>query len=230
MKLDIQNCDNLKKIPSSKKYRCKNKLLPQHPYRWIVSGSSGSGKTNMITWYLLKFASYDRLYIYSKHLDQPKFAMLKNFFDKIQERTGEEILFMSNDIEDVVPVDELNENCMNLVLFDDMMMEKQHSIVEYWIRSRHKNCSVISLVQKWSQVPRVCRINTNIISLFAVPNKREVNLLYSEVGMGLDKDEWIRKFKKATSDKYSFFHIVPDEKHKALRYRKNFNEIETESI
>jgi len=226
MKLDVKNCDNLKRISTGKKYRNKSKLLPQHPFRWIISGSSGSGKTNMAVYYIIKMASFDKLYIYSKHLSQPKFQMLQNFFDKIKEKTGEDILFMSNDINDVIPVDELNENCQNLVLFDDMMMEKQNSIVEYWIRSRHKNCSVMSLVQKWSNCPRVCRINTSVISLFAVPSKREVNLLYAELGMGLEKDDWIRKFKKATEKKYDFFHIVPDEKHKALIYRRNFNEIE----
>ena len=56
MKLDVMNCDDLKKIGKKKRFRNKSKLLPQNPFRWVVNGSSGSGKTNSVVYFVLKLA------------------------------------------------------------------------------------------------------------------------------------------------------------------------------
>ena len=79
---------------------------------------------------------------------------------------------------------------------DDFLLDaNQTPIIDYFVRSRHQNCSVVYLGQRWSSIPRVIRVNCNYISLFAVPSKKEINLLYSDIGCGLEKDEFIRKFK-----------------------------------
>ena len=99
---------------------------------------------------------------------------------------------MSNDLEDVIPVDELDGSIQNLVIFDDFLLSKnQTPMIDYFVRGRHKNCSVVYLGQRWSGIPRVIRLNINYISLFAVPNKKELQILYSECGMSLDKEGFI---------------------------------------
>ncbi len=233
VKLDIGNCDNIKRIKGNKKGRNKSSLVPQHKnggFRWIINGSSGSGKSNLICWAICKLLSFDRLYIYSKHLNQPKFQLIKDMFEKIQEKTEEEILFMSNSLDDVVPVDELDGNVQNLVIFDDFLLDSnQTPMIDYFVRSRHKNCSVCFLGQRWSSIPRVIRVNCNYISLFAVPSKKEINLLYSDIGCGLDKEEFIKKFKKYTKKPYDFLFIDCDAKHPSLQYRCCFNKIEIDN-
>jgi len=225
-KLEVGNCDKIKKMKGNVRYRNKSKLIPQHCFRWVINGSSGSGKSNLIVWFILHLASFDRLYIYSKHMNQPKFKLIQDFFDAIADRTGEKILYMSNDLEDVVPVDELDGSVQNLVIFDDFLLSKnQTPMIDYFVRSRHKCCSTVYLGQRWSSIPRVIRLNVNYISLFAVPNKKELQILYSECGMGLDKEGFISKFKKATKIKYDFFFIDCDAKHKALQYRCCFNKL-----
>ena len=58
--------------------------------------------------------------------------------------------------------------------------------------------------------------------IYSPGNKRELTLLYGEVGQGCD----IRKFKKATKDKYSFFFVDAKTKVSQLMYRKNFHYVE----
>ena len=70
-KLEVGNCDNIKKMKGDVRYRNKSKLIPQHKcggFRWVINGSSGSGKSNLIVWFILHLASFDRLMIYSKHM------------------------------------------------------------------------------------------------------------------------------------------------------------------
>ena len=83
-----------------------------------------------------------------RHIDQPVVQMLITFFDKIQAKTGEEILFISNDLDDVVPVDEIDSSLQNLVIFDDFILSNNLNIVqEYYVRGRHQRCSTIFLTQ-----------------------------------------------------------------------------------
>ena len=75
--------------------------------------------------------------------------MLQELFDKVADKLGEEdILSMSNDIDEVVSVDELDSDCMNLVVFDDFVMEKNQDVIkDYFVRGRHSNASTIYLTQ-----------------------------------------------------------------------------------
>jgi len=227
VKLDIQNCDNLKKLKASRRSRNKSKLVPQHPFRWIVNGPSGSSKTNTVTDFLLRLASFDRLYICTKHMHQNKMVLLKEFFDKIKEKCDEDVLFMTDKLEEMPDLSELDPDLQNIIIFDDLMLEKdQRYMIDAFVRCRHSNSSVIYISHRFNAIPRTIRLNANYFSFFAVPNKKELNLLYNEVGMELTKEEFIRKFKNAVKKKYNFFHIDIHNPHKELRFRRNFNEIE----
>ncbi len=226
MKLDIINIDNLKSHTGKTRYRQKSPLLPQHPYNMIINGGTGTGKTNLVFNIILKFSCFDKLWIYSKHLHQPKMRMLEDFFRKVEEKTGEEIYHSGNTIEDVVSVDDLGEG-QHLIVFDDFVLEKDFSpITNYYIRGRHANCSTIFLSQAYTKIPRAIRTNSHYYIFFKIPNRRELSILYGEVGFGLEKDDFLRKFKKATDDKYSFFFIDTKTKIPQLQYRKNFNYVE----
>jgi len=142
----------------------------------ILSGGTGTGKTNLLLNIILLFASFDKLYMYSKHLHQPKMVMLQEIFDKVADKLGEEnILTMSNDIDEVVPVDELDRDCMNLVVFDDFVMEKNQDVIkDSFARGRHGNASTIYLTQAYLRVPRIIRLNSHYFCFFNTPNRREM--------------------------------------------------------
>ena len=46
---------------------------------------------------------------------------------KIEKKTGEEILHLENDIENLIPLDDINPELQNLVIFDDFIMSNNLS-------------------------------------------------------------------------------------------------------
>ena len=64
---------------------------------------------------------------------------------KIEKKTGEEILHLENDIENLIPLDDINPELQNLIIFDDFIMSNNFSnITEYYVQG-HMNCFTIFL-------------------------------------------------------------------------------------
>ena len=227
MKLDIINIDNLKKVKQSK-YRNRHPLLPQHPFNMLIVGQTNTGKTSfLLNLILRRFIEYDKIYYYGKHLHQPKIQMLVKAFDEIYDKTEDDILEVSNDIRECITPDDIDpEEGQTLMIWDDMIGEKDLSVVEDWyIRGRHSNASCIFISQVYMKVLRPIRLNTHYFVFYGTPNRRELNIIYQENGYNLDKEEFIKRFNQATKVKYNFFLIDNKTTTPELQYRKNFNYI-----
>ena len=150
--------------------------------------------------------------------------MLEEAFDKIYDKTEEDILTMSNSMEDCITPEDLDPECQNLVVFDDMIGEKDLSMVEdLAIRIRHQNGSLLFLTQIYMKVPRSIRLNTHYFVFFNTPNRRELSIIYQENGYNKSKEEFIRMFNKATEKRYDFFMIDNKTTVPELQYRRNFD-------
>ena len=66
--------------------------------------------------------------------------MLITFFEKIEKKTGEEILHLENDLENLIPLNDINSELQNLVIFDDFIMSNNFY---NWLHSRH--CATVGL-------------------------------------------------------------------------------------
>ena len=65
-------------------------------------------------------------------------------------------MFMVTVNDQRIPVSELTDDNQNTVNFDDFVCEKnQTPLIEYFIRGRHKNCSVIYLSQSYYKTPKI---------------------------------------------------------------------------
>ena len=61
---------------NNKEHNEKWPYIPDHPYRILIIGSSGSGKTNTLL-NLIKDQDYtDKIYLYVKDLSEPKYHFL----------------------------------------------------------------------------------------------------------------------------------------------------------
>ena len=80
MNLTIENLEKLKGFGKKKKFINKHKLLPQFPFNLCISGPTGCGKGVLLLNLILKFIHFDRLYLATKHIDQPQVQMLVKFF------------------------------------------------------------------------------------------------------------------------------------------------------
>ena len=64
---------------NNKKHNEKWPYIPDHPYRILIIGGSGSGKTNALLNLVNKQCDIDKIYLCAKDLNEPKYEyLLKN--------------------------------------------------------------------------------------------------------------------------------------------------------
>ena len=66
---DITNKNN-------KEHNKKWPFIPDHPYRILIIGGSGSGKTSTLLNLIKKQNDIDKIYLYAKDLSEPKYEFL----------------------------------------------------------------------------------------------------------------------------------------------------------
>ncbi|GFX48864.1 uncharacterized protein TNCV_902461 [Trichonephila clavipes] len=52
-------------------------LLPKHPFRLLIVGASGTGKTNLLLNFIYDYLEFDNLFVCAKDMYEPKYAKLK---------------------------------------------------------------------------------------------------------------------------------------------------------
>ena len=61
---------------NNKEHNEKCPFIPDHPYRIIIIGGSGSGKTNALINLINKQNNIDKIYLYARDLSEPKYEYL----------------------------------------------------------------------------------------------------------------------------------------------------------
>ena len=69
------NLDNITN-ENNKEHNEKSPFIPDHPYRILIIGGSGSGKTNALLILIKEQDDIDKIYLYSKDLSEPKYEFL----------------------------------------------------------------------------------------------------------------------------------------------------------
>ena len=209
--MEIPNYDS--NIDKTNSYKQLYQYMPDDTFRMLICGGTGSGKTNMLYHMLMKpLLFYDQIHLYGKNLEQQKYQDMISTFDGISQSVGYNVLVCSND--DIVPVENLMDNtAQKIVIFDDFVCDKnQKPLIDYFIRGRHKNCSIIYLSQSFYGTPKDIRLNCSHFCIYEFPSSNERNLISRE--LGVDKDQYIN----ATNKPYSFLYV---DKPKKL-IRRNF--------
>ena len=154
-----------------------------------------------------------RFICFLKILERPKYRELIKNLQPVSNEAGFEVIETSND--EIPSLDELDDESQKIVVFDDFVCEKnQKPLIEYFIRSRHKNCSVIYLSQSYYLTPKDIRLNCSHFCIFDSPSANETSRMCGEVNVSK------KNFLAATREPYSFAYI--DKIKKTMK--KNFNE------
>ena len=147
---------------------------PDHPYRILTVGGSGSGKTNTLLNLIGNQPDIDKIYLYAKDPYKAKYQYLINKHEKVElNHYDDPKAFMeySNDMQDVYKnIKDYNprKNRKILVVFDDMIADminnkKLNSIVtELFIRGRKLNISIFFISQSYFKVPKDLRLNSTL--------------------------------------------------------------------
>ena len=198
--MEIPNYDS--NIDKTNSYKQLYQYMPDDTFRMLICGNSGSGKTNMLYHMLMKpLLFYDQIHLYGKNLEQQKYQDMISTFNDISQSVGYNVLVCSND--DIVPVENLmDDTAQKIVIFDDYVCDKnQKPLIDYFIRGRHKNCSIIYLSQSFYGTPKDIRLNCSHFCIYEFPSSNERNLISRE--LGVDKEQYIN----ATNKPYSFLYV-----------------------
>ena len=187
-------------------------FMPNQCFRMLICGPSGSGKTNTLLHMIYKLLYFDKIFLYAKNLEQSKYRKLIDVFQTMSDEVGYDIIEASND--EIIPVNDLNSESQKIVIFDDFVCEKnQKPLIDYFIRGRHENCSVIYLSQSYYKTPKDIRLNCSHFSIYEFPSANEKSLICRENSISK------QLYEKATRDPFSFIYIDKPRKFTI----KNFN-------
>ena len=168
--------------------------MPDDTFRMLICGGSGSGKTNLLYHMLTEpLVFYDQIHLYAKNLEQEKYQNMIKKFDKISQSVGYDVLICSDN--KIVPVENMES--------------------DYFIRGRHKNCSVIYLSQSFYGTPKDIRLNCSHFCIYEFPSCNERNLISRE--LGVNKEDYI----KATKKPYSFLYVDKPKKQNKRNFYGN---------
>ena len=132
---------------------------PDHPYRILIIGGSGSGKTNVLLSLIDNLPDIDKIYLYSKDPYEAKYQYLINIREKVGlKRFNDPKAFIeySNDMFDADKnIDEYNvdKGRKILITFDDVIADMIHNkklnsiVTEWFIRGRKLNISLVFIRQ-----------------------------------------------------------------------------------
>ena len=142
---------NLGKIinENHKNHNEKWSHIPDHPYRILIIGGSGSGKTNALLNLINKQEDFDKIYFYAKDLSESKYEYLIKSCENVGIRhfnDSKAFIECSDTMNDLYEnIDDYNPNRKRkiLIVFDDMIADimtnkKFQSIIkELLIRCRN---------------------------------------------------------------------------------------------
>ena len=163
--------------------------IPDHPYRIIIAGGSGSGKTNALLNLINNQPDTDKIYLYAKDRCEAKYKHLINKREKVGlDHLNDHKAFMeySNDmlvvyknIEDYNP----DKKRKVLIVFDDMIADMINNkklnptVTELFTRRRKINISIVFITQSYFKVPKDVRLNSIHFFIIKIPNERELKKL-----------------------------------------------------
>lgn len=194
-------------------------LLPS-TIRCLIAGPSGCGKTNVVIALIehLNGVHFENIYIYSKSLFQPKYKYLEHMLKPIK---GVGYYAYNNSANIIKPIDAKTNS---VFIFDDIALEKQDVMREYFTMGRHKFIDCFYLCQTYTHMPKhLIRDNANMLIIF---NQDELNLkhVYNDhVGADMTFENFKNICSLCWREKFSFLVINKECDINRGRYRKGFD-------
>ena len=217
--------DWYKKIPKKFLLKTHNPHYETHhiklPFRMIIAGNSGSGKTQTLLNLLYNMPeTFEKIFIVTKNKDEP-------LYNYLEDKLGKDGLSIKEGITELPDLDALDKEQNNLIVLDDLVNEptkQQRPVCDYFIRARKKNCSIIYISQSFYAVPKLIRDNISYLIIKQVSSMKNLTMICRECSLGIDKPQLKKIYDDATQSKQDFL-LIDLEGDKDERFRKNFDEI-----
>ena len=181
--------------------------IPDHPYRILIIGGSGTGKTNALLNLIHNQQDIDKIYLYAKDPYEDKYHYLLNKRESVGLKHFNDpkaFIEFSNDMNNVYKnINNYNLDKENkvLIVFDDMIADmisnkKINSIVsELFIRCKKLNISLVFISQSYFKVPKDVRNNSTHFFIMKIPNKRELQQITINHSSDINTKDFINIYK-----------------------------------
>ena len=227
--------DNLDDITNknNKEHNEEWPCIPDHSYRILIIGWSGSGKTNTLFNLINEQDNIDKTDLHAKDLSKPRYE----FLIKKRENAGVKhfnnpnaLTECSNTMDDVY--ENINDYNLSrkrkiLIVFDDMIADNMNNkkfqaiVKELFIRCRKLNISLVFITQSYFSVPKDVRLNTTHF-IMKINNKRELQNIAINHSADIDYKDFMKIYRECTKETFNV--LIIDTTLPAidpLRLRKN---------
>ena len=207
---------------NNKKHNEKWPYIPDHPYRILIIGGSGSGKTNTLLNLIKeqdKHDVIDKIYLYAKDLNKPKneYLIKKRENVGIKHYNDPTAFFESsntmNGVYEHIDNYSPKRDKKVLIVSDDMIADimtnkKSEAIIkELFIRCRKLNISLVFITQSYFSVPKDVRLNSTHYLIMKINNKRELQNIAINHSADIDYQDFMKIYRKCTKKPYNVLTI-----------------------
>ena len=180
--------------------------IPDHPYRILIVGGSGSGKTNALLNLINNQPDIDDIYLYATDPYEAKYQYLINKSEKVGQNHFDDpkpFIEYSNDMQDAYKnIEDYNPGKKRkvLIVFDDMIADMINNerlnpiVTELFIRDRKLNISIVFITQLYFKVPKDVRLNSTHFFIMKIPNKRELQQTALNHSSDIDFKDFMKIF------------------------------------
>ena len=163
--------------------------IPDHPYRMLIIGGSGSGKTNALINLINEQNDIDKIYLYARDLSEPKYEYLIKKLEEVGIKhlnNPNAFIECSNIMDDVYEnIDDYNSSRRRkiLIAFDDMIADImtnkkfQTIIKELFTRCRKLNISLVFIAQSYFSIPKDVRLNSTHYLIMKIKKEKNYRIL-----------------------------------------------------
>ena len=191
------------------------------PFRMLIVGSSGSGKTNTLLNLIYRMPeTFQKVIVVTADKNEP-------LYNYLSEKSGGEkagVTIQNFDEKGLPDLNEFSRESNTLLVLDDLVNRsprEQAPISEYYLRARKRGVSLVYISQSFYAVPKMIRNNLTHILLKQVTSSRNLTMISKECSIGIKKSVLNTMYKDAVNDG-SF--LLFDLENNQRPFRKGFDE------
>ena len=190
------------------------------PARDIIIAPSGSGKTNFIVCLIKLFCqrrgTFSDITIVTANADEILYNQLKRDCKDISIVEG---------IHKLPPLDKFDKKEQHLVIVDDLVLENQTGVANYFVRCRKQNVSIFFISQSYYDINKLIRKNATDAIFMDIGTNRDLSGILSEYSLGVDLDVMKNMYHYVKEDEFVPFIITRGGDHGKTKFRKGLDEV-----